>query len=372
MRLRANCSLDWFKHTLMVFSRRRTSYSPVEMKALRRIIRADIERLRANNRANSSWLSALAGKAVRTLLSAEVMTIKLFDRFRLYYYDVRLCLFRGNRFQLRPARADGVKFFPVCFTCSKHFRFVRLALLSLNRCAPAVERIYIYVDKSDPFTDDQYEQLRAESRCPLIFGTTQYGMASWGPKVQLSELRAYGEVAKDMSPGDFLVKFDSDVLFLKDSIFQLVAASGAGAVGTAVSKLHDSERSEEYMQGGCYFIGAQELQKTLSITVTKTSLAPTKWGEIPEDQFFSGLLHRCGVEPHYNDFLYFEPIFIASHTERSELKARLKELPANAAVLHFEGNKLDKVDRANMKPTAEYFLGSLPPLTNPYRQFARQ
>jgi hypothetical protein len=171
-----------------------------------------------------------------------------------------------------------------------------------------------------------------------------------------------------MSAGDYLVKFDSDVLFLSDGIFRFVADSKAGAVGTPVSKLHDSEQQEDYMQGGCYFIGAKELRAILAIPVTATSIAPTKWGEIPEDQFFSALLRRRGVKPVYNDFLYFEPIFIASGTEKTDLEARLKAMPATADVLHFEGNKLDKVDRSNMRIVAEHFFGPLPPILNPYHE----
>jgi len=185
--------------------------------------------------------------------------------------------------------------------------------------------------------------------------------------VQLSELEAYRVVASGMAAGDFLVKFDSDVLFLSDRTFRLVLKSSGGAVGTTVSKLHESEGAEEYMQGGCYFIRATELEAILRTPVAQASLAPTKWGEIPEDQFFSSLLRRCGVRPVYADFLYFEPIFIASRTKESDLIARLKALPPAADVLHFEGNKLDKVDRTNMKVAAEHFFGPLPPIANPYQ-----
>lgn len=58
-----------------------------------------------------------------------------------------------------------------------------------------------------------------------------------------------------MSAHDYVVKFDSDVLFLSDRICRFVGDSKAGTVGTAVSKLHDSEHQEDYMQGGCNFIG---------------------------------------------------------------------------------------------------------------------
>jgi hypothetical protein len=121
------------------------------------------------------------------------------------------------------------------------------------------------------------------------------------------------------------------------------------------------------MQGGCYFVRSRELKAILGIPVRETSGRPTKWGELPEDQFFSELLRRCRVKFSYNDFLFFDPIFIASGTGKKELEDRLRAMPSNAGVLHFEGNQWDKVDRTNMRRTAEWFFGPLPPPSNPYQ-----
>lgn len=365
MQLRANCSLDWLKHTLMAFSKRRSSHSEAEKKALLKIVLADIERLKRNNRSNSSLSGALAGKTVRSLLSVKDRATKFLNLIRLYRYDAARLLWpepRDND-QHQPHRP---LFFPVCFTCGKHFRFVRLALLSLAKCNVPIKRISIFMDRGDPLSILQRQQLQAECPHQIDFPLTQYPMASWGPKVQLSELQAYRAVAKEMSSYDFLVKFDSDVIFISSRIFELAADSQMAAIGTPVSKLHESELSEDYMQGGCYFIRAKELKQITAIPVARSSLAPSKWGEIPEDQFFSSLLRRCGAKPGYDNFLYFDPIFIASGVERSQLLSRLKAMPETAGVLHFEGNKFDRVDRSNMKVVAEEFFGPLPPILNPY------
>jgi hypothetical protein len=365
--VRSHCSVDALKPGLMVFSRGKAPRSFAERRAVRRIVGADIERLKANNRNNSSLVNAIVGKAVRLILSAQKHATNVANRLRVLSYDTTRFLRKPPRRAMDSQTGGGTHFFhPVCFTCGKHFRFVRLALISLGKCEPRIKQIYIYMDKGDPLSIAECEQLRTESQYPISFRLTKYPMSSWGPKVQLSELRAYREIAKQMSAGDFLVKFDSDVLFLSNKIFQFVANSKAASIGTHVSKLHDSEGQEEYMQGGCYFIGAKELCAIISIPVASSTFAPTKWGEIPEDQFFSSLLRRCGAKPLYNDFLYFDPVFIASGTEDNQLDAALQAIPSTAGVLHFEGNQWDKVDRSNMRRTADRLFGPLPPTLNPY------
>ncbi len=365
--MRAHCSLDSMKRALMVFSRDRAPSSFAERRAVRRIIGADVERLKANNRQNSSLTNAIVGKAVRLMSSVQNCSTNFSDRLRVLGYDATRFRRPRSRLVVSPQTGDGIHFFPVCFTCGKHFRFVRLALLSLGRCAPKIRKIYIYIDKGDPLSSAERAQLRAESQYSIIFRVTKYQMSSWGgPKFLLSQLTAYREIAEQMSTGDFLVKFDSDVLFLTNEIFHLVANSKAGSVGTHVSKLHGSEGQEEYMQGGCYFIGAKELSAMMAVPIAKTALAPTKWGKMPEDQFFSGLLRRCGVKPFYDDFLYFDPVFIASGVEDNRLDAALQAIPSAAGILHFEGNQWDKVDRSNMRRVADRLFGPLPPALNPY------
>jgi hypothetical protein len=363
--VRTHCSLDWLKSGLMVFSRSRVPRALAERRAMKRIIDGDIQRLQLNNRSNSPWHIAAVGKAARIVSLVQRSATKAANRLRVLSYDATRTN-RPPRIEMSVRARGEMQFFPVCFTCGKHFKFVRLALLSLDRSRAPISRVYIFMDKGDPLSDAECEQLRAESRYPITFRLTKFPMSSWGPKVQLSELGAYREIVKQMSDSDMLVKFDSDVLFISSEIFQFVTRSMAGAVGTHVSKLHASEGQEEYMQGGCYFIGAKELRAIVDIPIATTALAPTKWGEIPEDQFFSRLLARCGVKPVYNDFLYFDPVFIASGSEDRQLDASVKAIPVTAGVLHFEGNQWDKVDRSNMKRVAERLFGPLPPVLNPY------
>src|SRR5450631_3370621 len=74
---------------------------------------------------------------------------------RLFRYDaenlLRSCIYPSERLE------NPGSFFPVCFTCARHFEFLRLALSSLGIWAPSIKEINIYVDKADPFTADQCE-----------------------------------------------------------------------------------------------------------------------------------------------------------------------------------------------------------------------
>jgi len=67
---------------------------------------------------------------------------------------------------------DPGRLFPICFTCSRHFELLRVALNSLGIWALSVKEINIYVDKRDPFSDAQRELLRSESRYPITFEQT--------------------------------------------------------------------------------------------------------------------------------------------------------------------------------------------------------
>src|SRR5262249_46606742 len=180
--------------------------------------------------------------------------VKALNLLRLLCYDAtRLIRWDYRTVPSRPM-VNSTVFFPVCFTCGKHFKHFRLALFSFGQCAPPAKEINVYMDKGDPLSDAECELLRSESRYPLNFQRTAHRMAWGGPKLVLSELNAYREIATRMGAQDYLMKFDSDVLFLSDKIFRFVATTGAGAIGTSVAQLHGAEGQEgDYMQGGCYF-----------------------------------------------------------------------------------------------------------------------
>jgi hypothetical protein len=291
------------------------------------------------------------GKLSRIIAQLKGRLRNTTDVARLLRYDAKNPL--RPRVDLNERMEDPRLFFPVCFACAKHFEILRIALRSLGNWAPSVKEINIYMDKADPFSAEQCELLRSESRYPLSFQQTVYPMSPSGLRVILSELYAFQKLAEQMRTGDFLVKFDSDVIFLSDTIFQFVANGGAGAIGTGVSEIHPSVRND-YLQGGCYFIVGAKLRAMVNSRITATARAQLREHSILfEDQFISQLLRQCGTKIVRNNFLYYDSVLAKPELDESELEARLQAIPASASVLHFEG------DKSNMRRAAEKLLPSL-------------
>jgi hypothetical protein len=175
---------------------------------------------------------------------------------------------------------------------------------------------------------------------------------SWGVKIFLNELYAYQKLVGRMRAGDFLVKFDSDVIFLSDTIFQFVASSNAEAIGTAINYVHSLQHRQDDMQGGCYFILGKKLMEIVNLPIVRMVLALFKG---PEDQFMSGLLRRCGTNIFIKEFVYHDPVLAKAGLDESQLEAQLRTIPRTTSVLHFEG------DKCNMRRVAERLL---PPLSS--------
>jgi Methyltransferase domain len=354
--LRTHCSF-WSPHTLMVFSKFQARRSFGELKAVGRIFLEDINRL---NRSNSSLIGASIGKASRIYCNLK----SKFTLVRILRYDA-INLLRP-RFDLGEQMLSPGSFFPVCFTCRRHFGFLRFALLSLSTRAARVKKIHVYMDKADPLTVSQRELLEMQSKYPLVFKTTLYPMSQAGLRTILNELSAFRNVARQMSMGDFLLKFDSDVVFLSDAIFQFVTNSGGDAIGTSVNGVHSQTRSgrkTDSMQGGCYFIAAAKLRTILNCSITKMALFMLReYANIFEDRFVSSLLQQCGAKIVYDGFLYYDPCLAKADLDEIELEARLRAIPAAASVLHFEGG-----DKSNLRRVAEKLLPDQPPLGGPSR-----
>jgi hypothetical protein len=350
--LRKHCSLPWFGNSLMVFSRTRAPFSSAEFRAAAHIVFQDLSRLNSDN---SSVKGAFVGKLSRTCLQLKgklgEITNKITNIVRLLRYDAENLL-RSRAYPSERLQNPSF-FFPVVFTCGRHFGPLRLALKSLSLWAPPIKEINIYVDNVDLFSFDQCEVLRLESRYSLNFHKTLYPMAWAGSRLILNELYAFRKLAAQMRSVDFLVKFDSDVIFLSDAIFQFVANSEAGAIGTSVRTINPEIR-DDYMQGGCYFIRGTGLRALVKSRITGTALwLAREWSHIVEDQFISTLIRKCRTKMVYNEFLYYDAALAEPKIDETELEARLRTIPAKVSVLHFEGNK------SNMRLAAEKLLPSL-------------
>ena len=303
-----------------------------------------LDRLARKYLHNSSFPGAVVGKCARTILDIS-------NAARVRRYNASIA-----RPKLRSPETTP-KLFAVCFTCGKHFEFVRLALLSLERANATIGEIFIFMDRGGALSGSQQQILRDESHVPISFAHTTYPMRAWGPKVILSQAIAYRMISEKMSEIDFLMKFDSDVIFAKDRIIRTVLGSAFGAVGMCAGTFHRNHRQDEdYMQGGCYFIRGAELARIVSVAMPESIFARTRWGAIAEDQFFTGLLRATGADIRYEDYMYSDPILIRPRTDQGELEAHLHSLPGSVDVLHFEGNQDDIVDRSNMAKTYEFLF----------------
>lgn len=281
---------------------------------------------------------------------------------RLLAYDLQNLLRSRSK---QNEQIDGrSSFFPICFACSKHFELLQIALQSLCNWALPVKEITIYMDKTDPFSAEQCELLQAASRYPLKFLRTKYPMAPSGIRVVLNELYAFRRLAAHMRSKDFLLKFDSDVIFLSDSVFQFVANAGAEAIGTCVTEIHPTLR-DKYMQGGSYFIAGTAVRTIVCAWTTTTGVSLLKRRPyLSEDQFMSSLLYRNGTNILYDTFMYSDNVLAEPGLGDKEIDARLPAIPKNTSVLHFEGNK------SNMRRAAERLVPHLSPVLTQNRRYA--
>jgi hypothetical protein len=349
--LRDHCSLPSLKNTLIVLSKHPAPITLSELRATTKIVIHDVSRL---NSGNSSLFAASIGNIVRVAWRLQKAMLRALGLFRLLRYDTRNFMRSKSRRQSSNNTAAQRSLIPICFTCARHFDYVRLALLSLNISASFVSEIFVYMDKKDPFTDAQRELLRSESRYPLHFQVTKYPMAWAGVGVLLNEMHAFRMIAEQMTPDAIVMKFDSDVLFLSDAIFTFVKNSDGGAVGTSIHQIHGGHSND--IQGGCYFIFAKELNAIASQPITGIAMQVSRDidPKLPEDRVISGLLRRSGAKLIYNNFLYRDEVFEAAHLDNHLLEARLRSIPASASVIHFEGSKF------NMRKVAERLLSNLP------------
>jgi hypothetical protein len=345
--LRAHCSLPWFASTLMVFSKTRAPRSSSELRAAARIFLQGLKRL---DKSNSSAIGASIGKLSRTYLQSRAKLEMVINVLRMLRYDASNLL-RPSIVSDRMQK-PGL-FFPICFTCARHFELLRVALKSLGNWALPIKEINIYVDKTDSFSSAQCELLRSESRYPIAFEQTLHPMAWAGPRVVLNELHAFRKLVAQMQAGDFLVKFDSDVLFLSSAIFKFVTNSKSEAIGTAIWQLYPLSK-DDYIQGGCYFIVAERLGAMVSSPITRTALALLReHSMLFEDQLMTALLRQCGARIIYDAFLYSDTILAKPDLDDAELEDRLRAIPSTASVLHFAGNK------SNIWRTVERLLPTL-------------
>lgn len=352
--LRANCSLYWLKHTLLVFSRRRSTYSRSERRALLRILGGDWERLKLNNRSNSTLLHAAMGKLARTISTIGSNRLALANRRRLLAFNSSMHDFGATA----PIANSAGLFFPICFTSASDFSFLELSLLSLSRIAPSVKEVHIFSDPSDPLSSAQMDRLSEIGGVSLVFKRAKYPASIGGPVSLLNELDAWTHVLPRMPDRAYLMKFTTDTIFISARIFQTVAQCDRAIIAVTVPEGRACERPGEQS----YFVRARELRQVkLQIPADEQPHSALVIAQLVAETLTREEGQRLGGEATADNFG-----FDAKGIETAA--AVVRRLSATSSLLSFRDAQSQIVNKAKMKLAAEVVLGSLPPAPNPYSE----
>lgn len=145
----------------------------------------------------------------------------------------------------RPPARVGLHF--VGFTCKQHFPLLECALESLTLLGcPFVKSISIFADRDDFPDSAQVGNLLALS--PLIRLEQSPRFTGWGAGSVRLQFQTFSRIAAMMDEGDYLVKIDSDLLFISDWILHAALNSRADLIG-------DGRYVDfGFAQGGCFFL----------------------------------------------------------------------------------------------------------------------
>lgn len=125
----------------------------------------------------------------------------------------------------------GNKIHPVYFSCGRHFNYLFISLVSLEKVhSKYIGKVYIYSDKDNPLTISQ-ESALVKIKLDINLRNGDSFAGGYGKQAVLTELKAFREVEKELAPGDYIARVDSDTVFISDSVFNRVLESNALFVG---------------------------------------------------------------------------------------------------------------------------------------------
>jgi len=153
------------------------------------------------------------------------------------------------------------KIHAVYFSSGTHFQYLLLSLKSLTRLdSPYLGNISVYIDIHDPLSEDQKLILWRISHQIQIRAT--HNIVGTGKDYIISEIIAFQEVSQEIHSHDYVMKVDSDIIFLDDDIFYQVLISSNILVG------HKEDRRPHfpYIQWWCYFMRADSTPKLAELT----------------------------------------------------------------------------------------------------------
>ena len=144
----------------------------------------------------------------------------------------------------------------VYFSYQPDFDYLVLSLKSLVANVKSVKRVYVFMDQKKPFSEDEMATLR--SIYPEIRFNPVYGFSWASIETTLAELNSFTQVAQECEPDDFVVKVDSDILFLRSDKLARISGSKSQVVGD--TRFVDYQ----FMQGGLYLMRARVVNAHLA------------------------------------------------------------------------------------------------------------
>ena len=159
------------------------------------------------------------------------------EAFQLY--DQQLETLAAMEAPARVSTTRGNSITAIYFSCHGHFGMLEMSLQSLLSHASHLQKIWVYEDASDPFTASERMALR--SKCPNLSLTSGPRVTGWGYETLLRELAAFRQIADDpaVTATRWIMKLDSDVLFLNDKLFSHVATATLTFLGSRIRILRD-------------------------------------------------------------------------------------------------------------------------------------
>jgi hypothetical protein len=172
---------------------------------------------------------------------------------------------RGSATKFAPAEfsksgGDKQALVLVCFSYRNDFSLLAISLDSLRRSCAHLDFDYVLVsDRKAPFTQRQLSFLEKKLGRAVKHETTPFFHGRRGVRVFLNELAIFQRLASVLSPGTWITKIDSDLLFLNPEYFEFLRLNRENdhVFQDVQTTLPEPARSwPSYSQGGCYSFNA--------------------------------------------------------------------------------------------------------------------
>ncbi|WP_262793199.1 hypothetical protein [Catenovulum sp. 2E275] len=201
-----------------------------------------------------------------------------------------------------------------------------MSIQSLVRNVSLIADIYVFIDQKAPLTKEQENSLIQIYPNIKFYPVENFAWASI--ETTMTEVNSFLKVANESEPENYLVKVDSDILFLKGSKLARISISGLDTIG-------DYRHTEgQYYQGGLYFIKHKVIKQCFNhATADDFKQIAKQWkGNFAEDLAISQRLIDQGIKTNSTRLMLFP-------NEYQNLKHANKMVRWEFAALHFVKDK---------------------------------